>query len=268
VNGSVTSFDADGFTLGSGTFETNDSRQGYVAWNWKANGSGVSNTNGSITSTVSANQDAGFSIVSYTGESGPSTVGHGLSQAPEMIIVKDRTSANEWVVYHSSNTSAPETDYLRLDSTNATADYGFWNDTAPTSTVFTVGDLQPVNGGWGNNYIAYCFHSVDGFSKVGSYTGNGSSDGTFVYTGFRPAFVMIKRTNNTSSWGMFDGERNPYNDVDRNLLANASDSEYTQTYLDFVSNGFKFRGTAYNNSGDSFIYIAFAENPFKYTNAR
>ena len=267
----VTAFGSDGFTVGNDG-DVNGSAKTYVAWNWKANGSGVSNTNGSITSTVSANQDAGFSIVKYTGQSGVSTVGHGLSKAPELIIVKDRDATNEWVVYHAYNTTAPETDYLRLDSSNATADYGFWNDTAPDSTKFTVGDLQPVNGGWGHNYIAYCFHSVEGFSKFGFYNGNGASNGAFIHTGFRPAFVMVKARNLGEDWWVQDSARDPYNDLNWARLApslvNAESN--TTTGEDFLSNGFKFRtgNNGWNGSSGIYIYMAFAENPFKHTNAR
>ena len=186
-----------------------------------------------------------------------------------MFIVKNRSSAQEWVVYHASNTSAPETDYLRLDSTNATADYGFWNDTAPTSTVFTIGDYQPVNGAYGNNYIAYCFHSVDGFSKFGSYAGD-TSGLPFVYCGFKPRWILIKVTNATANWYLVDTSRNTYNVVDKYLLPSSANAEGTFTTLDVLSNGFKFRGSdaSFNQSGNNYIYMAFAEFPTKFANAR
>ena len=268
----VSSFDSDGFTLGS-TWG-NISGRTQVAWNWKANGAGVSNTNGSIASTVSANVDAGFSIVSWTvsGTAG-STIGHGLSSTPEMMIVKSRTQAGtSWVTYYGDNT-----DYLRLNSTVATIDaVEAWNDTSPTASVFSVGgngsDTNNTNGG---NMIGYMFHSVEGYSKVGSYTGNGSSDGTFVHCGFRPAYVMMKQTS-TDDWGIYDSKRNGFNNDDSGngvLYPNGTYAQQTQASraIDLLSNGFKLRtsNVTFNENGNGdYIFIAFAENPFKYTNAR
>ena len=272
---SLTSFDSDGFSVGSHGM-LNSSGQSVVAWNWKAGGSAVSNTDGSITSSVSANTKAGFSIVSYTGGgSAGDTVGHGLNSAPEMIIVKRREIDDNWPVYHSSNTSAPETDSLFLNKTDATQDLLYWNDTAPSSTVFTLGSNFIVNKS-GETFIAYCFHSLDGYSKVGSYTGNNSSDGAFVYTGFRPAWVMVKAysTGGTNyDWAMYDSGRSPTNAIGAVLEANQSQAEVTGTGrglpIDFVSNGFKFRSSyAESNAAVSYIYLAFAEQPFKYSNAR
>ena len=264
----LTSFDSDGFTVATADTWWNANGHSYVSWNWKANGSGVSNTNGSITSTVSANQDAGFSIVTYTGNgSGGATVGHGLTQAPEMIIGKSRDSALNWAVYHSTTDA---TDVLTLNTTSATVSNNTaWNNTEPTSSVFSLGTGTRMNTS-GDLNIAYCFHSVDGFSKVGSYTGNGSTDGTFVYTGFRPAFVIQKRTDSTSNWVILDNKREGYNPDQDGLDANSSGTEGTAEQSDFLSNGFKLRNSSNgsNGSGGSFIYIAFAENPFKYTNAR
>ena len=270
------SFDSDGITVefASGGGRTNYSSDGpYISWNWKANGSGVSNTDGSITSTVSANTESGFSIVSYTGDDAVSaTVGHGLSQAPEMVIVKNRQEAISnpaWPVYHSS---LGATKFLDLQTTAAEGTAtSVWNDTAPTSSLVTIGTADSVNSG--STHIMYCFHSVEGFSKFGSYTGNGSTDGPFVYTGFRPAFVMTKRTNSTNNWVVVDTARSPENVNDNILYANLSNAEVANETIDFdlVSNGFKLRsGTAGNNntSGSSYIYMAFAENPFKYSNAR
>ena len=267
----LTSFDSDGFSLGaSGNWITNRSGYTYVAWNWKANGSGVSNTDGSITSTVSANTDAGFSIVSYTGTGSTATVGHGLSSAPEMILVKNRDSSYSWSVYFNGSGAA----YLDLtDAFDAGARYtSHYNGTAPTSSVFSLGTSVGPNES-GSDHIAYCFHSVEGFSKFGKYTGNGSTDGPFVYTGFRPAFVIWKRTDSTSDWNILDSARDPYNDVYKYLYAasNAEAGTSGSSYaLDFVSNGFKIRGSgaAYNTSGATIIYMAFAENPFKYSTAR
>jgi hypothetical protein len=266
------SFDSDGFTTGYSS-QVGASGGTYVAWNWKANGSGVSNTDGSITSTVSANTDAGFSIVSYTGNAtSGATVGHGLSSAPEMIIVFNRDNgATSHSTYH---VGIAATHVLRLNTTAASSnDATHWNDTEPTSSVFTVGNSTSVNGS-GNDLIAYCFHSVDNFSKFGSYTGNGSTDGPFVYTGFRPAFVMIKNTQNgTNSWVIADSKRNTFNEVDLWLQPNGSyaESNLGTTYdIDFLSNGFKIRDATnfLNQSTYKLIYMAFAENPFKYANAR
>ena len=269
----IQSFDTDGFTLGNdGAGYSNIGGNTYVSWNWKAGGTAVSNTDGSITSSVSANTDAGFSIVAYQGNDASSaTVGHGLSQAPEMVIVKNRQEAISnpaWPIYHAQNTTAPETDYLDLQTTAATADANtVWNDTAPTSTVVTIGTADSVNSG--SNHIMYCFHSVEGYSKFGSYTGNGSADGTFVYTGFRPAWVMMKNTTTSgNSWIIQDAVRSTYNEVNAYLLANDTGAEGTGVPLDMLSNGFKMTSASQNDSGANFIYMAFAENPFKYANAR
>ena len=267
--GGLTSFDSDGFSIGNHA-SVNTSGGSYVAWNWKANGSGVSNTDGSITSTVSANTDAGFSIVSWVGTEATATVGHGLNSAPEMIIVKDRDTAYNWVVYSES---IGNTNYLRLNTTDASATYNMWNNTSPTSSVFSLSGYDWVNN-LNDDMIAYCFHSVEGFSKFGSYTGNGSTDGTFVYTGFRPAFLLIKRTDGgTNNWVIYDKERDPYNYVDDRLYPNLSSAESgggASYSYDFLSNGFKLRsiGSEHNISGGTYIYMAFAENPFKYSTAR
>ena len=262
----VKSFDTDGFTLGTNTV-LNQSSQTNVAWNWLAGGTASSNTDGSITSNVSASTTSGFSIVSYTGTDSANTIGHSLSAVPNMIIIKDRDAGNDWFVYHSGNTSAPETDYLKLNSTNATADNNtLWNDTAPTSSVFTIGTNGNINT-TGNDYIAYCFAEKKGYSKFGSYTGNGSTDGTFVYTGFKPAFVIVKRSDSgAESWMIKDNKRDPINQMEKRLLADSSNAEDTGNggNFDFLSNGFKVLETSglINASGGSYIYMAFAENPF------
>jgi len=259
------SFDSDGFTISGATADnTNYNGSQFVSWSWKAGGTGVSNTNGSITSTVSANTTSGFSIVSYTGNStGGATIGHGLGATPQMIIVKnrDRSSAGAWQVYHISN-GATKTMELN-DTTGAYSSSTRWNNTAPTSSVFTVGSSLEVNGS-GEDIIAYCFAEKKGFSKFGSYTGNGSTDGTFVYTGFKPAWVMVKRTDVANSWRMLDATRDTYNVAKESLYANQSASETTLDTLDFTSNGFKIRSTSnnINASGGTYIYMAFAENPF------
>lgn len=257
----VRSFSSDGFVLGISAAANQSSN--YVAWNWKANNtSGSSNTDGSITSTVAANADAGFSIVSYTGTGAAATVGHGLSSAPEMIIVKSRDDAFSWGVYHKDLSSAAY--WLKLQTTVAQALLTTaWNSTAPTSSVFSLGSSGSTNNS-GSDLIAYCFHSVDSYSKIGSYTGNGSSDGPFVYTGFRPAFVMVKRTDSAGNWTTYDAERAGYNDDNEQLYPNLSNAEGTSTHLDILSNGFKWRTSdaSRNASGGTYIYMAFAEYPF------
>ena len=265
----MSSFDSDGFSVG-GYGLMNDNSATYVAWNWKANGSGSSNTDGSITSTVSANADAGFSIAAFTGTGSNATVGHGLSSAPEMVIVKNRGAANDWHVYveplGATDVLIMNLNYAKSSTANA------FNSTAPTSTVFSVGS----NGGTNQSsktMVAYCFHSVDGYSKVGSYVGNANADGTFVYTGFRPAFVMIKSASNSAPWAMWDSKRDIDNSVVENIRANDNAAEYTSgsNIGDFTANGFKLRGTGgdvNSSSGYTYIYLAFAETPFKYSNAR
>ena len=264
----LSSFDSDGFSSGSKT-EVNGSGTEYVSWNWLAGGTASSNTDGSITSSVSANTTAGFSIVTYSGTGSNATFGHGLNQALDMIIVKDRTNNvgnTNWNVYHSANTSAPETDVLALNATSATSDSNiYWNDTAPTSSVFSLGTAGQVNYST-DDYVAYCFHSVKGYSKFGSYTGNGNTDGTFVYTGFKPAFALIKRTTGTENWLIMDNKRIGFNNGNYFLEANTNSSEETSVpeRIDFLSNGMKMNTTwtRVNASGAPYIYMAFAENPF------
>ena len=266
----LTSFDSDGFSLG-GDDGVNKNTATYVAWNWKANGSGSSNTDGDITSTVSVNADAGFSIVGYTGNGNAGqTIGHGLSKAPEMMWIKNRSDDDNWVVYVKTGGVIDETDKLRLDTTMALVDDAdAWNDTATTATVFTV-DTDNQNNGSGNTHIAYCFHSVDGYSKVGSYTGNGNADGAFVHTGFKPMMVISKYIG-TENWNIIDTKRSPHNLMEDLLKPDSNAAEVdTQIDIDFLSNGFKPRINSgfLNGSGHTIIYIAFAETPFKYSNAR
>jgi hypothetical protein len=262
----LTAFNSDGFTYGTNG-SGNALNDAYVAWNWKANGSGVSNTDGTITSTVSANTDSGFSIVTYTGTGANATVGHGLGVAPAMIIVKNRTSSTDWAVYHRSLTSAAY--WLELNTTGAVSGPNsvVFNSTAPTSTVFSVGTNDRTNT---NNHVAYCFAPVAGYSAFGSYTGNGNADGPMVYLGFRPRYVLLKVSSTTGDWQIFDTARNTYNIMNLRLDANASDAESTAANLDTVSNGFKLRTTsaAVNGSGNTIIYMAFAENPFSIALAR
>ena len=263
----------DGFTATyrSANNANNESGATYVAWNWKGSDSSpVTNTDGTITSTVSANTTSGFSIVSYTGNgTAGATVGHGLNSVPDMMIFKNRDSAINWAVYHQDigNTTAIG---LNLTLGTYSPSVAYFNNTSPTSTVFTIGIGTTVNTNL-DDYISYCFHSVNGFSKFGSYTGNGDSDGPFIYTGFRPAFVMVKRTNSTGNWNMLDTTRSPYNPNFPLIYANLLNAEIAvSTFIDVTANGFKFRttGTDFNNSGDTYIYMAFAENPFKNSLAR
>jgi len=272
----ITSFNSDGFSLGDDATANvaNITGRTYVSWNWKAGGTAISNTDGSITTSVSANTDAGFSIVSFTGnKTRGATIGHGLGVKPDMIIMKNRDLGVSWVVWFPNLQANNQ--LLELNSTGAvltnTGDpNAWWNNTSPTSSVITLGDYDGINDDL--SMIAYCFAEIEGYSKFGSYTGNGSSDGTFVYTGFRPAWIMFKRTDSTNHWLMLDNKRNVGNLVHKFLLANASDAEDTSNDqdTDFTSNGFKVRNSnARNNaSGGSYIYMAFAENPFKYANAR
>lgn len=272
-DGSITSFISTGFSLNNATGSTyNTSGENYVSWAWKANGAGVSNTAGSITSTVSANTTSGFSIVTYTGNGTASTVGHGLGATPGMIIIKCRSTAYNWAVWHTSLGGGDNA--LQLNTTIAvTSAFDYWNG-ANTSSVFTLGTDNGVNQST-QTYVAYCFAPIAGYSAFGSYTGNGSSDGTFVYTGFRPRFILVKNSSNAGySWLIWDSVRETYNVEGSPLFPNLSNAEgsvdVTNYGIDFVSNGFKIRatGAAVNNSGHTYIYMAFAENPFKYANAR
>ena len=263
----LTSFDTDGFSLGtSARFQSNNSGQTFVSWNWLASNTTVSNTAGSISSTVSANTTSGFSVVSYTGTGSNATVGHGLGVAPSMIIVKNRNTVTNWFVYHSKLTSA--TYYINLNSTSAQQSGStVWNSTAPTSTVFSLGTADSNTSS--SPMIAYCFAEVKGYSKAFSYVGNGSSDGTYVNLGFRPAWLLIKRTDSAGyDWLVYDNKRQvEYNVVDDFLKPNLSDAETTGNAgqsLDFLSNGIKFRGTgaSSNASGGTYIGFAIAEQPF------
>jgi hypothetical protein len=255
-------FDMVASTGGQG----NASSASYVAWCWKAGGAAVSNANGNITSSVSVNEEAGFSIVSYTGNgSNGQTVGHGLTQAPQWIILKARDATQNWRVWHHSLAS-DGSKRLLLDATNASEDASFLNDTAPTSTVFTLGNADDAWNANDDKYIAYCWHEVPGFSKFGSYTGNGSADGPYIDMGFRPAWVMIKRTSGTDSWLIMDNKRDIDNPVGNTLAANSSGAENVDTGgipTDFLSNGFKCRGSGgdFNGDGETYVYMAFAEQP-------
>jgi len=258
------SFDADGFTLGT-SGSTNENSQTYVAWNWKANvGSTSSNTDGSITSTVQANTTAGFSIVTYTGTGSNATIGHGLGKAPSFLVTKARNTAGyAWIAWHNALTGDESIELQSTDakSTNSTS----WNSTVPTSSVFSVGTRLGTNAN-GTTYVAYCFAEIEGYSKFGKYTGNGSTNGTFVYTGFKPAWLMVKRTDSAGeNWTMFDNKRDGYNVNNDMLKANVSETEDAAgNFFDLLSNGFKVREIAarHNASGGTYIYMAFAEAPF------
>ena len=248
VDEGVTAFNSDGFSVKQGSsLEYNASGQTYVAWNWKESAT------------------AGFDIVAYTGNgTAGATVSHSLSAVPNVMIIKRRNTTDSWGTYHSSNTSAPETDVLTLNTNNATADSNTrWNDTAPTSSVFTVGDDGGMNDN-GSTYVAYLWSEKQGYSKFGSYTGNGNADGTFVYTGFKPAFVMVKRTDSTANWQILDNKRNTYNPWNTALFPDTTDPDTTDYSTDHLSNGFKLKvtTTSRNGSGATYIYMAFAEAPF------
>ena len=253
-------------------YSMNTNSTTYVAWNWLGGGAASTNNNGAIQSSVSANTKAGFSIVSYTGTGSASTVGHGLTQAPELILVKNRDDATKnWNVY----ATILGNNYLELNNSIVTfTGANYFNNTLSTNTVFSVGSLGSTNGN-GNGMIAYCFHSVDGFSKVGRYISNNSADGPFSYTGFRPAFLLIKRTQSASAnWLIYDDKRDTYNQMQFALFPNTDAAEYTSNLLhvDFLSNGFKIRNATYGEtnapSGHVYLYMAFAKQPFKYANAR
>ena len=267
----VNAFTSDGFNLGNTSFSgySNQTGSSYVGWNWKAGGTAVSNTDGTITSSVSANTDAGFSIVTYTGTGANATIGHSLGSVPKMIIVKNRDTGNDWVIYHIGLSGAAY--FVNLNTTNAQAvATNIWQGATPTSSVFSIGTSSASNAS-GNDYIAYCFAEIESYSRFGSYTGNGSADGTFVYTGFRPAFVMYKNADDgTGNWFILDSERDDINICKRFLFPNTSSAEVDANAIDFLSNGFKVRLSAagHNGSGNTIIYMAFAENPFKYANAR
>ena len=257
------SFDSDGFTLGSDTNngEINSSGNTFVSWNWKANGAGSANTNGNINTTVSANATAGFSIVKYTGNgSATATFGHGLNAVPKMIILKKLNASSDWVVYHEAITSANR---LKLNSTAGQESSANWRAT-PTSSVFNSNSSNIINNS-GDDYIAYCFAEKTGYSKFGSYTGNGNADGTFVYTGFKPNWVMIKETSGVGGWRIFDNKRPGYNEPYA-LLADNSDAETetgaSRNKIDQLSNGFKlrFQYNDTNGAGGSYIYMAFGQS--------
>jgi len=264
-------FETDGFQIGTdGRLNTNNDP--VISWNWAASeafSNDASSTSvGSIDSAGKVGTAAGISIIGWVGTGSAGTIAHGLSKAPEQIWVKNRSKNSQFAVYYGDNT-----DYLALTDTDATADYAnYWNDTSPTSTVFSVGSDGDVSGASNENVIAYCFHSVDGFSDMGIYGGNNNADGAFIYTGFRPAFVMNKAISRSGNWMMTDSARSPTNVNGVGIFANADAAEYSDanTNIDLLSNGFKWRTDDDNNNdvSETYLYIAFAESPFKHTNAR
>ena len=262
----VKSIQSNGFTIGT-TGSLNGSGNSIVAWSWAAGGSASSNSDGDITSSVSANTTAGFSIGTFTKGSGTQTVGHGLGKKPTMFWVKRTDGTGSWYVYHDKNTGAPETDYLRINSTDGTADNStVWGDTAPTSSVFSISTAFNSS----EELVFYAFTDIKGYSKFGSYTGNGNADGTFIYTGFKPAWVMTKNLGSNHGWWILDNKRDTFNPTNGRLVAESSNAEDSAgNSHDFLSNGFKLKtsGSAdVNGSGDTMIFMAFAESPFVNSN--
>ena len=265
-----TSFDSDGFTVGN-TNQGNQNNETYVAWQWKSESAVSGNTlqGGSNSKTYAGrvNTTAGISIIKYVGNGvGGHEIPHNLSETPVFYIIKRLTNTEHWQVYHASNTSAPQTDYLQLSTNEATVDANTrWNDTAPGTNSIVVGSHASVNTE-DDNYVAYIFSQKKGYSKFGSYTGNGSTDGPFIYLGFKPAWVMTKRSDGAGDWAIMDIARNEFNVMNKYLKAQANDADNTDASFDIdaVSNGFKIRynNGNYNADGGAYIYIAFASNPF------
>ena len=261
----LSSFNSDGFTLGAGG-ETNSSSTNYVAWQWKANGGSrttFTESGDNPGGGYQANTTAGFSIVDFVGTGANGTVQHGLGVAPRWYIIKNRDRSANWQVYHEDNGN---THYIKLNGTGAKLDnHEIFNDTSPTSSVFSVGIDQSVNFN-GENHIAYVFAEIQGYSKFGSYTGNGNADGPFVYTGFKPAWLLIRRTDSAQNWNLHDNKRSTFNTTKADLFPNLSNAEETGNgnFIDFLSNGFKHRAStnSLNASSGDFIYMAFAEHPF------
>ena len=267
----VQAFQTDGFQVGTDG-SINNNTITYVAWQWKANG-GTTTTNdasstgvGTIDSVYQANTTAGFSIVTYTGTNAAGTIAHGLGAVPDWIITKNRVSANSWAIYHSANTSAPETDFLLLNTDAATVDNANrWNDVAPTSTVFSVKQSAETNNSDNSDtFVAYCFTEIQGYSKFGKYVGNANADGPFIYTGFKPVWIMIKGVTGSRNWLIKDGKVDKDNTSTQVFYVNLSNAENAAQNMDFLSNGFKLRNTGgnFNSDGSTYYYAAFAEHPF------
>ena len=256
--GQLTSIDSDGFTVGQGSSSgaaMNDSGDGHISLNWKAGGTGSANTAGTINSTVSANTTSGFSIVTYTGNgSSGATIGHGLGVAPEVVLVKKYSSSDNWTMLHPN---VEATKYMRLDTGDGDVNDNVFNNTRASNTVFTVDSDGQVNGN-GNSFVAYCFKKKTGFFTTGEFTGNGSTNGTFLYCGFKPAFVIIKRKTATNDWFMFDNKTSTYNPTNAYLRANTSGSAGSYDWIDLVSNGIKIRNTSDGANDNNQTYLFFA----------
>jgi hypothetical protein len=276
TSGDAITFSSTGFTTTASAGATNEAGQGannLISWTWRTASSNTTNTNGAITSIVRANQTAGFSVVTYTGAgTGAGTIGHGLGAAPKFIICKSRTTTNDWVVWHSSFTSSQ---YILLNGTGSTQSISnYWGSSVPTSSVFGVytGDNIPNNNYLNASMVAFCWAEVEGFSKFSSYVGNGSSPGAFVYTGFKPAFVLVKSTSSSRNWVLFDNKRTTFNSdsATARLKPNANAIEDGNERCHFLSNGFQMRTNTFdgNANGETYIYAAFAESPFKFSSAR
>ena len=264
--GHVKSYTSTGITLDDDQAINHPSTT-YVSWMWKANGGSTTTNDASSTSIGSqdsvyqANTTSRFSIVTYGPLGSGGTIAHGLGTTPHMLWVKSRTGNRDWAIYHHKLTSAPETDHVHFNENHATADETIWNDTAPTSTVFSVSGDGKV--GTDETYVAYCFAEVQGYSKFGTFTGNNNADGAFIYTGFKPAFFMWKRYDHSTGWGMIDSARNTFNEGFSQVGPDDSDGDGNYALGDFLSNGLKWRNTfADTNSVNPYIYMAFAENPF------
>ena len=261
ISNALTAFGTDGFTV-NGNGATGANGDTYVSWNWKA-GTTSGLSGGTITpSSYSINTTSGFGIYTYTGTGSAGTIAHGLGSTPKMIIVKCTSNADTWAVYHAD---VGATKYMELDTTAAAqTSTQPWNDTEPTSSVFTVGNWSATNGS-GRTYVAYCFAGKTGYSKFGSFVGNGSSDGVFCYTGMKPAWVLIKQINTTNNWLLFDNKRPGYNLTANFLEPDAYGAEAVNNpnnRIDILSNGFKIRGsgTATNASGGTYIYMTFGQS--------
>ena len=267
----IQAFETDGFQIGSGGL-VNTNGNNYVTWQWKANGGTTSsNTDGSITTTVQANTTAGFSIVTYTGNATDNaTIGHGLGATPEWVIIKNRASSIDWAIGHKSIFGNNAENLRFTTGAAASADDAggsHFSRNAPSSTVITLGDGGDGDFSTDTNraetHVAYCFTSIKGYSKLGSYKGNGNADGTFVYTGFKPAWIMAKASNHTQGWWMFDNKREGYNPDNNLIQAEGSGAENTSNWIDILSNGFKLRTSDHGINGSyNYIYMAFAEHPF------
>ena len=262
-SGSLTSFDNDGWSMGGSDGIISAPGSNYVGWSWKANGTGSANTDGSISSTVSANTTSGFSIVKYVsnGTAG-ATVGHGLGVAPKMVITFNLAGEDNWGIGHSGLSSWDY--YLQFNTSAQANSQNVWNDTAPSTSLVTLGDNGRSNSSNNRNYIMYAFAEKQGYSKFGSYTGNNNDDGAFVYTGFKPAFVMVKMINGADDWQILDNKRSPHNIVGGYLLPNSSSATINNDVIDFTATGFKLRKTfgSWNHSSYQYLYMAFAEESF------